>query len=147
MNRVIFIKDEQAKTMALNLLRNLPFGGLDIIVAPHKEKRTLSQNAYLWAAVMADITQQAWFKGRQYSQPIWHQYFKQEFMPDMSNSDLAILVKDFETYEKWMPMPDGTLKCVASTTQLTKKGMAIYLENIYAFGSELGVHFSVKGEV
>ncbi len=142
MDRVIHLKDQQAKTAAENLLRNLPIGGLDVVIRPHKEMRSPSQNALMWAAVIGDITNQAWLNGKQYSEKVWHKYFKEQYMPELTDPDLNELVKDPTTYVKWVESPSGNLECIASTTQLTKKGFSRYLEQVYAFGADLGVMFT-----
>ncbi len=142
MDRVIHLKDQQSKTAAENLLRNLPIGSLDVVIRPHKEMRSPSQNALMWAAVIGDITNQAWLNGKQYSQAVWHEYFKAQFMPELTDTNLAELVKNPYEYVKWAETPSGLLTCVASTTQLTKKGFSNYIEQVYAFGAELGVLFT-----
>lgn len=141
MDRIIHIKDEQARTMAIKLLNSLPLGGLDLIIRPHKEVRSPSQNSLMWASANADIAKQAFMNGKQYGEQVWHGYFKEQFMPDVSRPDLTLLVKNPDTYVKWVETPAG-LRCVASTTNLTKKGFSDYMEQIYSLGAELGVQFS-----
>lgn len=141
MDRIIFIYDELAKTSAKNLINNLPYGGLDVVIRPHKEVRTLSQNNLMWSSAINDVAEQAWFNGKQFSADVWHEYFKQMFMPETHDEDVSLKVKNVDTYVKWVDTPTGERKCVASTTNLTKKGFADYLEQVYAFGSELGVLF------
>ena len=141
MDRIIFIIDEQTKQAAQNLIRNLPFGGLDVVIRPHKEIRTPSQNKLMWASAINDIEAQAWFNGKQFSANVWHEYLKEQFMPENDDPELFLLVKDTLTYVKWIDTPTGQRKCVASTTKLTKKGFSNYIEQVYAFGSELGVLF------
>ena len=141
MDRTIFIQDELAKTAAKNLIHNLPFGGLDVVIRPHKEVRTLSQNSLMWASALNDIVEQAWFNGKQFSADVWHEHLKQTFMPENNDPELHLLVKDPDSYVKWVDTPTGQRKCIASTTRLTKKGFSNYIEQVYAFGNELGVMF------
>lgn len=143
MDRLIHLKDKHAYVMALNLINNLPMeGGLDLIIRPHKEVRSPSQNKLMWASANSDIAQQAWMNGRQYSEDMWHEYFKEKFMPEANDPEINVLVKNPDEYLKWDETPEGKLKCVASTTKLTKKGFSDYIENIYALGNELGVMFT-----
>ena len=144
MDRTIYIIDEMARTMAINCIRNLPIGGLDVIIRPHKKLRTLSQNGLMWASALSDISTQAWFNGKQFSANVWHEYLKEQFMPENNDPDLSLLVKDPTTYVKWVDTPDGNRKCIASTTKLTKRGFSDYIEQVYAFGAELGVKFSAN---
>ena len=47
MDRAIHLKDENARTMALNLINNLPMAGsLDLIIRPHKEQRSPNIKGY-----------------------------------------------------------------------------------------------------
>ena len=129
--------------MALNLINNLPMeGGLDLIIRPHKEVRTQSQNGLMWASALNDIAQQAWFNGAQFSADVWHEYLKAQFMPENSNDELALLVRNSDNYVKWVDTPTGVRKCIASTTNLTKKGFSDYIEQVYSLGNELGVMFT-----
>jgi hypothetical protein len=74
--------------------------------------------------------------GRQYSALIWHEYFKEKFLPDFPDPKL---VK--EGYRKYEETPDGKRVLVGSTSKLTKLGFSNYMEQIYAYGADLGVRF------
>lgn len=96
----------------------------------------------MWASALNDISTQAWFNGAQFSADVWHEHLKQTFMPENSDEELHLLIKDPDNYVKWVDTPTGQRKCIASTTRLTKKGFSNYIEQVYAFGSELGVMFT-----
>lgn len=144
MERVIFIKDENVKSAVKSLINNLPVGSLDIVIRQHREVRTPSQNSLMWASAINDIKAQAWFSGKQFSAGVWHEYFKEQYMPENNNPELHLLIKDPSNYVKWVDTPTGERRCIASTTKLTKKGFSDYIEQIYAFGAELGVMFRVN---
>ena len=72
---------------------------------------------------------------------MWHSHFKREFLPDPDHADCDDShIKD--GYVKWSAMPNGSRVLIGSTTGLTVRGMAAYLEQVYAYGSSLGVQFS-----
>lgn len=124
----------------LALVRNLPIDAerpLEVVIREEKRKRGVDQNALYWAGPLRDIADQAWVDGRQYSAEVWHEYFKREFLPDGDSG----LTRD--GYRKWAFLPpDGPRVLIGSTTQLTVKGMAEYLEQVYAYGASLGVQFT-----
>ena len=104
-----------------------------------KQTRSLAQNNLLWA-VLTQISNQLELAGKKYSPEAWHEYFKQLFMPELTD-DLEELVKNHETYQKWDYLPNGDRILKASTTDLTTKGFSEYIEQIYAFASIEGVMF------
>jgi NinB protein len=53
---------------------------LAVSVTEHKAKRNKDQNARYWAGVLPAIAQQAWVRGRQYSEEVWHDFFKRRFI-------------------------------------------------------------------
>jgi len=125
---------------AINAIQNAPIDldkPLEVIIREEQKARSLSANALMWAGPLNDIAQQAWVHGRQYSALIWHEYFKEKFLPDFSDPKL---VK--EGYRKYEETPDGRRVLIGSTSKLTKHGFNLYIENIYAYGADLGVRFS-----
>lgn len=128
----------------LALVRNLPIDAerpLEVVIREEKRKRGVDQNALYWARPLKDIAEQAWVNGRQYSAEVWHHYCKRLFLPDENWIGFDIChVKD--GYQKWATEPDGDLILVGSTTQLTVKGFAHYLDQVYALGAGLGVQFT-----
>jgi hypothetical protein len=136
------MRTEQARESAIALIRNLPLDDLRpimVTVEEFKKSRKLDQNALMWGGPLKDISEQAWLEGRQYSDEIWAHYFKEQFLPDEFDEELCM-----PGYEKWNFDPAGGRVLVGSTTKLTVKGFAQYLESVYAFGANLGVIYHVK---
>lgn len=52
---------------------------LAVVVAPYRSKRTIEQNAKLHA-VLNDIAEQAWIKGRQYPMAAWKEHYREKFV-------------------------------------------------------------------
>lgn len=134
----------------LALLRNIPLDAdnpLELIVREPIKTRKLTANAAMWAGPLKDIAEQAYLAGRKYSELVWHEYFKGQFLPDENAPDFdSSHVK--EGYRKYDFDPAGERVLVGSTTELTRKGFAIYRLQLEAFGANLGVMFSAgpRGE-
>ena len=129
----------QADT-AISAIQNAPIDierPLEVIIREEQKGRSLSANALMWAGPLNDIATQAWVHGRQYSALIWHEYFKEKFLPDFC--DLAQVKEGYKKYEE---TPDGKRILIGSTQKLTKHGFNLYIESIYAYGADLGVRFS-----
>jgi len=125
---------------AINAIQNAPIDTerpLEVIIREEQKGRSLSANALMWAGPLNDIATQAWVHGRQYSALIWHEYFKEKFLPDFPD---PAQVKD--GYKKYEETPDGKRILIGSTQKLTKHGFNLYIESIYAYGADLGVRFS-----
>ena len=126
------------------LIENLPVDAarpLEVVIREEKRKRTLDQNSLYWSGPLRDIAEQAWVQGRQYSAEVFHEYLKREYLPDNEAQDFDDThVKD--GYRKWAITPSGERALIGSTTGLTLRGMAAYLEQVYAYGASLGVQFS-----
>ena len=125
---------------AINAIQNAPIDldkPLEVIIREEQKSRSLSANALMWAGPLNDIAQQAWVHGRQYSALIWHEYFKEKFLPDFP--DLKLVKEGYRKYEE---TPDGRRILIGSTSKLTKLGFSNYMEQIYAYGAELGVRFT-----
>ena len=125
---------------AINAIQNAPIDSdkpLEVIIREEQKGRSLSANALMWAGPLNDIASQAWVHGRQYSALIWHEYFKEKFLPDFPD---PTQVK--EGYRKYEETPDGKRILIGSTQKLTKHGFSLYMEQIYAYGADLGVRFS-----
>jgi len=137
--RRFLLRGEAVRDNVLALVRNLPIDTarpLEIIVREEIKGRRLDQNALYHAGPLKDIADQAWTDGRRYAPEVWHEFFKREFLPEQFNDQLCT-----EGYEKWATDPGGNPVLVGSTTKLTKKGFAQFLEAVYAFGAGLGVQF------
>lgn len=131
----------------LALVGNLPLDAvkpLEVVIREEKKKRTLDQNALYWSGPLADIAEQAWAYGRQYCDKAWHDEFRKLYLPDDKRPGFdQTHVKD--GYEKWIIGVSGEPVLIGSTTELTVKGMSVYLEQVYAHGANLGVQFSERG--
>lgn len=140
--RKILLKTELQRETALALLRNLPLDPvrpLEVVVREEVKARKLDQNAAMWAGPLRDIAEQAWVNGRQYSAEVWHESYKLEFLPEEFDEELCK-----EGYRKWDYTPKGDRVLVGSTTQLTVRGFAQYLEQVIADGASRGVMFSER---
>lgn len=128
---------------AMRLLPNLPIdpdNPLELIIREEKKVRGLDANGRMWVGPLKDIAGQAWVNGRQFSDVVWHEHFKREFLPEDNDEDLDVLAKD--GYRKWDFDPAGNRVLIGSTTQLTRRGFALYLQQVESFGAGLGVHFT-----
>jgi len=134
---------------AIKVLQNAPLDTekpLEFILREEVKPRKMSQNDLMWACQLKCISEQAYVQGRTYSDVIWHEMFKEKFLPDetlfQTPEQRAEMVK--EKYRKYDTRPDGKRVLVGSTTELTVKGFAIYLQQVEAFGSNLGVIYSAN---
>ncbi len=140
--RKVLLVGEQQRDTVLNLVRNLPLDAdnpLEVVVRERVKGRKMSQQALLFAGPMTDIANQAWLDGRQFSVEIWHEFMKREFLPEEFDPEQCK-----EGYEKYSLDPKGERIMIGSTTQLTVKGYSNYLEQVFAFGANLGVLFSAS---
>lgn len=138
--RRMLLRGPEQVERAIALLRAVPLDEakpLELLVREEVKERKLDQNALMWVGPLKDIAEQAWVFGRQHTDLVWHHYFKEQFLPDEYDPDLC---KD-EQYQKWAAGPGGGRVLVGSSTDLTIKGFAQYLEQIHAFGASLGVEF------
>lgn len=140
--RTIYLIGPVQLQTALALLPNVPLDAenpLEVVIREKVTKRNLAQNALMWAGPLRDMAEQCWLEKRQHSAEVWHEFFKREFLPEEFDIELT---KD--GYEKWGIGPTDDRYLIGSTTDLTVKGMAQYITNIFAFGSNLGVQFGTK---
>jgi len=134
---------------AIKILQNAPIDTakpLEFILREEVKIRRMSANDCMWACQLKCISEQAYVQGRTYSAEIWHALFKEMFLPDETLFTLpeqrAEMVKD--SYRKYDTRPDGKRVLVGSTTELTVKGFAIYLQQVEAYGANLGVIYSAN---
>jgi hypothetical protein len=99
---------------------------LAVSVSEYKSKRSIEQNARLHA-LLSEIAEQAWVRGRQYDAEIWKEYFRSKF----------IGTEEIE-------MPDGKrFERGISTTTLDVAAFSDFMERIQEHATrELGVVFS-----
>lgn len=147
--KTVFLVGPLQRQSAHEALDKAPLGvDLEMVIRPKSKQRGLDANARMWAGPLKDIAAQAWVgegrERRQYSAELWHEFYKQEYLPEEDDPDLDRLVKDPETYRKWDYDLRGQRVCVGSTTDLSRRGFAIYVEQIEAHGAGMGVRFSVN---
>lgn len=137
--RQAFLGNEMNREAAILIIKNAPLDPLqplEVLVREQVKKRSLDANSAFWAGPMKDIAEQAWVQGRKFSAEVWAEYFKKEYLPEEFDPELCL-----EGYRKWDIGLDGERILVGSTTKLTKKGFAIYREQVTAYGAGLGVMF------
>lgn len=142
--RKIRLCSEVQRQTALRIIESAPLDEatpLEFLLREEVKARKLDQNAAYWVGPLADIAEQGYVNGRTYCAEVWHGYFKREFLPDEFDPELCR-----EGYRKWDIDPAGERVLVGSTTQLTVRGFAQYVEQIHAFGADLGVRFHVREE-
>lgn len=136
----ILLPGESQREAAIAALRNAPIDPdkpLEFLLREEVKARKPDQNALMWAGPMRDIAEQGWLNGRTYTAEVWHEFFKREYLPEEFDPALC---KD--RYRKWDYTPTGERVLVGSTTDLTVRGFALYLQQVEAFaGRELGVRF------
>lgn len=135
--RSIILLGDQQKEIACAAIQNAPLG-VEVVIREPVKVRGLDANARMWVGPLKDIAEQAWYNDRQYSDLVWHDTYKRLYLPEEFDPELTM-----DGYRKWDFDRDGKPVLVGSTTQLTKRGFAIYLEQIYADGAQMGVQFSV----
>lgn len=126
------------------LVENVPIDPetpLEVVIREVPKVRKPDANSRMWAGQLKDIAEQAWVEGRQFSAEVWHEFFKREYLPEDNDPHLAELVKDPESWRKWDVDPRGNRVCVGSTTRLTIRGFALYLQQVEAYGAQLGVRY------
>ena len=134
------------------VLPNLPLDEeypIEVVIREQVKKRKMSLNDAMWAGPLRDIERQAWHQGRQYSALVWHEHFKEAYLPDENDPDFdPSHVVDPETYHKWGINPWNGDRCLTgSTTQLTDKGMTIYMLQLEAEAAqEYQVMFTTRDE-
>lgn len=137
--RTIVLRGEEQRQRALAAIQHLPLDPelpLQLVISEYKPPRRPDQNALMWAGPLKDIAEQAWLDGRKFSAEAWHELLKQELLPEDFDPDLCR-----EGYQKWTITPRGDRMLTGTTTKLTVKGMAQYIEQLHAFGASLGVQF------
>lgn len=145
--RKIRLVGELQRNHAIVLLHSLPIDDkkpLEIVVREEVKPRRVDQNSLMWSCQLKCIAEQAYVNGRTYSAEVWHTHFKELFLPEtfQSSEHQAEIVK--EGYRKYDISPSGKRILVGSTTELTVKGFAIYLQQVEAFGANLGVIYSAN---
>ena len=137
--RQAFLGNEMNREAAKLLIDKAPLDPLrplEVLIREQVKQRGLDVNSLMWAGPLKDISEQAWVAGKRFSADAWHHFFKIEFLPEEFDPELCL-----EGYVKWEIAPNGDRALVGSTTKLSRKGFAIYLEQVTAYGAGLGVMF------
>jgi len=140
-NIVMKITDVHSLQIAIDRLRSVCCDTpMQVTIEPWKKKRSSSQNAKLWSSVIGDFQKQGRINGELFEAEDWHYFLKKHFLPSE-----FIEGETLDGYVKWSAVPDGSMRLIGSTTQLTTKGKSNYLEACYAFGvSELDIKFTIS---
>ena len=144
--RQFVLRDDKDLQRAAACMRNAPLDPakpLELVIREAQPMRKKPANDRMWAGQLKDIEQQAWVddgtgKKRRYRDVVWHDYFKRAFLPEQYGEGITRHVE----YRKWAVAPDGERVLVGSTKDLTPRGFALYLQEVEAFGANLGVQFS-----
>jgi len=140
--RKILLRGPEQVDRAIAMIRNAPLDDskpLELILREPVKARKPDQSALLFAGQIRDIAAQAWLDGKQFSDLVWHEYLKRQFLPEEFDAELCL-----EGYVKWESDPFGDPIMVGSTKKLTVRGFSQYLEQVFAFGASLGVEFSER---
>lgn len=146
--RKLYLVSQVQRDTLLALIPTLPLDPakpLEVVIREKQRVRKLDQNALYHAGPLKDIADNAWIENQQFSAASYHEFFKRSFLPEdnVAEADPANgYVKD--GYRKYEQTIDGGQHLVGSTTQLTVHGFSDFLEQVFAFGSSLGVSFSAN---
>lgn len=142
--RIISLNTPELRNTAKLAIDNAPTDiNLEMVIREHKKQRSNSQNNLYWAD-LADIANQVWLDGRQYSAEVWHHYLKGMLLPNETEPYIFELVKNADTYRKYQISPSGDRVLTGSTTDLTTYGFNQYMTQVQAWAGEHGVLFSAK---
>lgn len=140
---VIDLSNELRRSYAIKQIANLPVNNtMEIEIRERRKQRSLSQNAAMWGVRLKEISEGVFVSGQKFCADAWHEHLKQQFMPEGNEEDFEKMVTRPNQYVKWEWLPDGSRRCVASTTRLTTFGWQIYWTQIEAyFAQEHGLRF------
>lgn len=137
--QLIVFRAESQREACQKIIRHLPVdGSMQVTISPYVKPGSAAQRRTYWGVRMGEVADQAWWDGRQYPAPVWHQFFKERFLPDAPEEGITL-----PGYCKWMEMPGGELRMMGSTERLTMRGRYEYQMRVEAFcAGEFGVRFS-----
>jgi hypothetical protein len=95
---------------------------LRVTVAAHRRQRSVDANAFMWAAVLQPIAEQACIAGRYFAAEVWHQHYSREFLPEVTSSGK----------EKWVYLPSGERSLAIGTSDLDSAEFNEYLTKVQA---------------
>lgn len=135
----IMLVGEMQKETAKLMIDNAPMDAIhpiEVVIREFSKPRKLDQQKLMWVGALKDISEQAWYQGKQFSADVWHETYKRLYLPEEYQEGITQ-----EGYKKWDYLPSGERVLVGSTTKLTTKGFSEYLEQVYADGAGMGVKF------
>ncbi len=140
---VIDLSNEIRKGYAIKQIQNLPCDNtMEIEIRKRKKQRSLNQNAAMWGVRLKEISEGVFVNGEQFCADAWHELLKQRYLPEIGEPEFERMVTRPDTYKKWEWLPDGTRRCVGSTTGLTTYGWQVYWTQIESyFAQEHGLQF------
>ena len=120
-DRLFVLRSDDIRQRAIEFVSSLPITDrpFEIVIRPHKTKRSLDQNSYYWVRI-AEITMHV----GQGSEEV-HEYMKDEF--------LLPIVVDMLTHSKTVS---------GSTTKLSPAEMAEYTTKVEAWAVNNGIRLS-----
>ena len=140
----ILVRSELQRSTLLAKANQIPLDEdkpIEVIIREWSKPRKPDQNSLMWASPLKDVANQAYVGGRTYSAEVWHEHFKELFLPEEYEEGFTK-----EGYIKWDTNPKGDRVLVGSTKDLTVKGFARYLTELEAYAAtELGVQFGIRG--
>lgn len=95
--------------------------GIEIVIRPMKDKRSLAQNKRYWA-MLRELSEIAWVDDRQFSSQTWHEHFRREFIG---------------CEEIMLPSGVTELRGI-STTTLSVEAFGEYMTRIEAWAAQQG---------
>lgn len=125
--RVFVLSHDQARRNALAAVQEAPQG---MVVEIKEQKRSLEQNAHLWA-ILGDISEQVEWYGQRLLSEDWKH----------------ILTAGLKREQRVAPGIDGGFVVLGtSTSRMTKAELSELIEFAYAFGASKGVRFVSQSE-
>jgi hypothetical protein len=122
--KLFVLSHQQARQNALRAVAEAP-EGYEVRIS--EKKRSLDQNAHLWA-ILTDISQQVDWYGQKLSPEDWKH----------------VLTAGLKREQRMAPgINGGWVVLGVSTSKMTKGEFSELLELAYAFGAEKGVHFEL----
>lgn len=115
---------------------------LQVVVSEYKESRTNEQNAFMWAGLLEPIAEQAYVGGVRYKAEMWHEFFKEMFLPETNakGMDKWYYIPDPKVASLLQAPPSQERRLMMGTSNLNTAEMADYLNKIAEYAvHDLGV--------
>lgn len=141
--RRLLLREPLQVERAIVALREAPLDAdnpVEFLIREQVKERKLTQQGLMWVGPLADMAEQIVVGGRKYSAKVWHEHMKAQYLPNEYDAEMCAS----EDYLKWEMSMDREPILVGSTTDLTTRGFGIYLEQVFAFGGNMGVMFHEK---